>query len=250
MDLKRNWLRIYMIMVAALVIFLISGCSGKRTADSGAGVIHLHADTLSQGDRTTLSDALAAEGFTVKLRDNPSPFEANTLIYQPSVDFWYQLEKIRLALDNTEHSADDLYLQQAKNHFYTDGHLGLYIHLEHAEPPSEEEVLLEVPLNLTDVDFASHDCKDNYILEFYHDGTVKVFDFQSDEPIVTLAWAKSGEEVTLQSEGSAYRYEKSMDTIREESGVVFSLSLSPTGEYTGLYGCEYRGRSGQHTPLN
>ncbi|WP_347330524.1 hypothetical protein [Marinimicrobium locisalis] len=243
--MKKHW----RCVVIAATVFLgseLSGCANTKRFYSDIDVVHLHANTLSPRDRNAIREALVAEGFTVKTRENPSPFEENTLIYHPFIGVERQLERIRLALDSTEYVTENLQVRQAKNHHYTPGHVGLYLKAEHAETPSNEAALPEIPFNLTDAEFVSRGCESTYILEFYHDATATILAINGDAPLATLKWMDTEDKVTLSSDQITHRYQKHLDTRREGPDITFSISLRPESKTTSPYGCEYRGRMTAH----
>lgn len=238
----RTW-RWQGIAAFALLGAALSGCAGHKPAPADTDVVHLHASTLSPRDQTAIRNALSAEGFKVVVRDNSSPFADNTLIYHPVLGYEGRIERIRVALDTTEYAAKDLYARQARNHHYTPGHVGLYLRAEGAEPPNENEVLAEIPFNLTDAEFTSRTCDSTYILEFAHDGTVVVFDIKGDDPLARLRWTEAGDRVTLRSGMTSHHYEKSISATHDGPKAVMSIVLTPEDEGAGPYGCEFQGRT-------
>lgn len=241
---KNFWLYILL----ATTVFLgvkLSGCTGNKTTPGHIEIVHLHANSLSHSERKSVHDALVAEGFNVKLRNNPSPFNANTLIYNPYIGFERDLDKIRLALKKTEQAAEDLHVREAKNHHYTSHNIGLYLNSA-STLPGQEEVLPDVPFNLTDFEFVSRDCESTYILEFYHDGKADVLGMHSDTPLATIEWTDTEGRVTLKSQEKIYKYNKTLNTKRNGANITFFIILSTDRNPTNIFGCEYQGRMTAH----
>jgi len=238
---KTRWTYVTILVLGWLGIALLSGCVGPSGPD--VSVVHLHADTMSRSERIALRNALRKEGFAVKLRDNPTPFEVNTLIYSPFIGSENHIERARLAMSSAGYAPKDLILRQAKNHHYTPGHLGLYMVGDQAEVASGAQAALEeVPFNLPDAEFWSHECESLYFMEFSHDGAVAVAHIDDETPEV-LGWSEVDNSVTLTSDKATYSYEKIIDTSRDGERVTFSILLMPTEEHPGLYGCDYLGRT-------
>jgi len=234
-------LRFSIILAVTLLSMAISGCvAPSKSVDDN--LVHLHVGTLSRSEQIAIRNALESEGFTVRLRDNAIPFDVNTLIYSPFSGSQSYVERIRLAMDAAGYAPDDLILTHAKNHYYTQGHFGLYMQGAEAEGSSQEETLAEVPFNLPDAEFLSNGCESTSIMEFAHEGTVEVALIENDSP-ETLTWRDKRNIVTLSSGSSTYVYDKKIDSSRDGEEVTFTILLMPTEAYAGLFGCAYLGRT-------
>lgn len=223
------------LLLATVLASILIGC---QSVQDNRITVHLHPGGEESSTVNFIQNLLEAEGYRVVIRSNVSPYRGHgvTLIYGGGLLDQMEVYRIDSLLEESGYAVANIFRREAQNHRYTARNLGLYLD----EGDGETELPLE-PLSVSDVEFASVDCTENFTAHFERDGTVVFFSGEGSV-METTSWRLLNDNRLQVMGGQRNRFEILASNRLQDDGILKrTLSLLPQGYYRAPYGCSYSG---------
>lgn len=221
------------------------GCSNTR--------IHLHAEGLSDNELAIIRIGLEKRGFVVEHRENEFPSSDSVILYAAYRGVEKELSAIEEVLAHAGVRAERRYAARTNAlgmHEYSPRNIGVYIASASRQniESSKSRIRDVFPLSMTNAEFVSMDCEQEYLYEFYDDGVLVISQLAipvEEVETITLRWrAPSADSITLSDGVEQFDYQKT-ESSKEHPGrhslhvVTYNILLRPLDHYRIPYGCGY-----------
>lgn len=216
--------------------------------------IHLHAQGVPDRKLRPIRKALEARGFVVRLRENELPSSNNLILYAAYDGVEEELSAIEKVLAQNGVRAGRRLAGRTNalgTHEYNPRNIGVYItSVSKQKNKVNKSRIREVfPLSMTNAEFVSMDCEQEYLYDFYADGRLEISQLAipvEEVETLTLRWYSSSTDTITLSDGiEEFEYRKT-ESSREHPGrhslhvVTYNIFLQPLGHYRIPYGCGYK----------
>lgn len=232
-----------------LLFFVFMGLCGCTNT-----TIHLHAQGVPDNELETIRLALEERGFVVKPRENEFPSSDSVILYAAYRGVEKELGTIEEVLTRHGLKVERRFAGRTNAlgiHEYSPRNIGVYIASVSRQgmAPTKSRIRDVFPLSMTNAEFVSMDCEQEYLYDFYADGRLEISQLAipvEEVETMTLRWHGSSEDMITLSDGAEQFEYRKIETVREHPGryslhvVTYNIFLQPLGHYQIPYGCGYK----------